>query len=243
MNSTPQPLAQQLQSLLGLAHAPIAITFCHSMPNGIPELDNDYPSATADGRTGAVPAGCVFWVKASESTFLTKPADHGNCSVGSLTHGLISLSEAAERADVEAICEADWVNPEIFPHIPTVKKKPQAIVYGPLADAVDEPDIVLLRLGAKQVMQLHAATPDLQFEGKPQCHIIAIAYEQRQTAVSVGCMLSRVRTGMANNEMTCAIPFDKLADILTELEKVCAADRLVAAYASEDKARFDQASR
>ena len=237
--STYQELSEQIQSLLGLTHPPIAITFCDSEPVAVPGLDDSYPEPTADGRTGAVAAGCVFWTKAGDRTFKTKPADHGNCSVGSLTHGLIPLSEAATRADVQAICEAEWVNPEIFPHIPTVQDRPEAIVYGPLADTVDEPDIVLLRLQAKQAMQLHSAVPSLQFEGKPQCHIIPIAIEQKQPAISVGCMLSRVRTGMGNSEMTCAIPIDQLSGIVAELEKVCRADQLVAAYASEDKARFN----
>ncbi len=234
-----QSLSEQLQSLLGLSHVPIAITFHDSVPSDIPALESDYPDPTADGRTGAVPASCVFWTRAGEKTFMTKPEDHGNCSVGSLTHGLIELSEAATRADVQAICEANWVSPEIFPHIPTVKKRPESIVYGPLADATDDPDIVLLRLVAKQAMQLHSATPTLRFEGKPQCHIIPIAHEQKQAAVSVGCMLSRVRTGMGNSEMTCTIPFEQLSGIVSELQKVCDADRMVAAYASEDKARFN----
>lgn len=234
-----QELSERVQSLLGLSHPPIAITFCDSEPSAVPGLDADYPEPTADGRTGAAPAGCVFWTKAGERTFKTMPADHGNCSVGSLTHGLIPLSEAATRADVQAICEAGWVDPDIFPHIPTVRKRSEAIVYGPLANAENEPDIVLLRLQAKQAMQLHSAVPSLQFEGKPQCHIIPIAVEQRQPAISVGCMLSRVRTGLGNSEMTCAIPIDQLSGIIAELEKVCRADQLVAAYASEDKQRFN----
>ena len=233
-----QSLSQQLKTLLGLTHEPIAITFCDSVPNDVSEYGAEHPAPTEDGRTGAVPAGCVFWVKANDRTFSTVPADHANCSVGSLTHGLIPLEEAATHADVQAICEAKWVDPAVFPHIPTVADRPESIVYGPLADASSDPDIVLLRLVAKQAMQLHSAIPSLQFEGKPQCHIIPIAREQKQPAVSVGCMLSRVRTGMNNNEMTCAIPFDQLPQVIESLSEVCAADRLVAAYASEDSARF-----
>ena len=234
-----ESLSEKLQSHLGLAHPPIAITFCDSVPSDVPELEADYPEPTEDGRTGAVAAGCVFWIKASEGTFATKPSDHGNCSVGSLTHGLISLEEAAGHSDVQAICEANWVTPEIFPHIPTVSKKPEAIVYGPLSEAAKDPHVVLLRLLARQAMQLHAAIPDLRFEGKPQCHIIPIAHEHQEPAVSVGCMLSRVRTGMGNSEMTCTIPYDRLSEVVAQLESVCAADRLVAAYASQDKVRFN----
>ena len=231
-------MAIELRDLLGLSHAPIAISFRNEVPSDIPGFGEDYPTPTEDGRTGAVAAGCVFWTKASDRTFATTPEDHGNCSVGSLTHGLIALEEAATRADVQAICEAEWVNPEIFPHIPTVKKKPESIVYGPLADAKDDPDIVFLRMIGKQVMQLHSAVPSLRFEGKPQCHIVPIALESKEPAVSVGCMLSRVRTGMTNNEMTCAIPYGQLPEILASLRKVCAADRMVASYASEDGERF-----
>ena len=236
--SNHQTMSDKLVELLGLTHAPIGITFCDTVPSDIPGFGASYPDKTEDGRTGAVAAGCVFWTEAHDRTFATVPADHGNCSVGSLTHGLISLEEAATRADVQAVCEANWVTPEIFPHIPTVAEQPESIVYGPLAEATNDPDVVLLRLVAKQAMQLHSAVPSIQFEGKPQCHIIPIAREQKKPAVSVGCMLSRVRTGMNNNELTCAIPFDQLQQVIDSLEGVCEADRLVAGYASQDKKRF-----
>ncbi len=230
--------ANQIREMLGLSHSPIAITFCDDVPEGISNYGGTYPEPTADGRTGAVAAGCVFWTEASTETFVTIPADHANCSVGSLTHGLISLDEAATKADVAAVCEAKWVDPEIFPHIPTVQKKYSAIVYGPLAETALEPDIVLLRLNAKQAMQLHSALPSIRFEGKPQCHIVPISLEQNEAAISVGCMLSRVRTGFSNSEMTCTIPYEQISNLVDALHAVCSADRSVAAYASQDAARF-----
>jgi len=75
-------------------------------------------------------------------------------------------------------------------------------------------------------------------EGKPQCHIIAIAKEQQEVAASVGCMLSRVRTGLPNSQMTCAIPARRLAEVVERLKTTCAADTTVAAYAAEDARRF-----
>ena len=65
---------------------------------------------------------------------------------------------------------------------------------------------MFLRLNGKQLMVLSDAMPGLRIEGKPQCHIVAIAKEQGEIAASVGCALSRVRTGMPPTEMTCAIP-------------------------------------
>ena len=232
-------MADELVELLSLSQPPLAISFCDEVPSNVDRYESDYPSEADDGRTGAVPAGCVFWVKAAERTFATIPQDHGNCSVGSLTHGMISLEEAATRADVQAVCEAKWVSPEIFPHIPTVQSKPSAVVYGPYSDSPVDADVIFLRLNAKQAMQLQSAVPSMLFEGKPQCHIIAIAKEQRKPAISVGCMLSRVRTGLSNSEVTCALPADQIAGILESLRAATAADRMVAQYASEDASRFN----
>ena len=51
-------------------------------------------------------------------------------------------------------------------------------------------------------------------------------------------MLSRVRTGMSNNEVTCAIPIQRVPELIERLHKARAADNLVAAYAAEDFRRF-----
>ena len=106
------------------------------------------------------------------------------------------------------------------------------------SDTHVDPDVVLLRLNPKQVMILHDAMPGMRMEGKPQCHIIAIAKEQQEVAASVGCMLSRVRTGLPNSQMTCAIPARRLAEVVERLKATCAADTTVAAYAAEDARRF-----
>src|SRR5690348_13930889 len=92
----------ELRALLGLAVPPIAIAFADSVPAGLARPTGTMPSPTDDGRTGAVPAGCVFWNKATDSAFATVAADHGNCSVGSYTHGFKTLAEAAQDADVQA---------------------------------------------------------------------------------------------------------------------------------------------
>ena len=233
-------LAGELTELLTLQTPPLAITFTQEEPAGVPRYEGTMPAPTPDGRTGKVSAGCVFWMKAVDRTFHTCAEDHGNCSVGSLTHGFISLDVAAKRADVKALVDACWVTPGVFPHIPVVKQRPKCVVYGPLSDARIDPDVVFIRLNGKQAMVLHDALPDLRFEGKPQCHIIPIAKEQGQVTLSVGCMLSRVRTGMPNTEVTCAIPGTKLKEIVSKLKTTCGADKAVATYAAEDARRFGQ---
>src|SRR5207245_4118525 len=118
-----------------------------------------------------VPAGWRCWVEPPTKPFSPVPEDHGNCSVGSVTHGLIPLSEAAPRGDVAELLAAGWVTEDMFPQIPAVSERPGAITYGPLGEASADPDVVLLRLNAKQLMVLSDALPGLRVEGKPQCQI------------------------------------------------------------------------
>ena len=231
-------LAAELQELLSLDMAPIAITFLDAVPAGVLPYEGTMPAPTPDGRTGKVAAGCVFWVQAADRTFATLPADHGNCSVGSMTHGFKTMQEVAGNADVAALLASGWVTMDMVPQIPVVHQQPQCVTYGPLSDTPVDPDVVLLRLNPKQVMILHDAVPDMRMEGKPQCHIIAIAKEVQEVAASVGCMLSRVRTGLPNSQMTCAIPARRCAEVVQRLRATCAADTTVAAYAAEDARRF-----
>jgi len=234
----PASQAEALTSILGLSHPPLAITFSSEAPGGIAPFDTAMPEPTPDGRTGRVAAGCVFWVEASNKTFSTVAEDHDNCSVGSMTHGFKTLEEAAQGVDVAALVQSEWLTPDVFPQIPTVSEKPGFVTYGPLAEATSDPDVVFIRLNGKQTMMLHDAWPDLRIEGKPQCHIIPIAKEAGEVALSVGCMLSRVRTGMSNNEVTCAIPAEKVCELLDRLKTANSADMKVAAYAAADAKRF-----
>jgi uncharacterized protein (DUF169 family) len=232
-------LAEELADSLGLQNPPLAISFTQQPLPGVEPFAEPMPEPTADGRSGRVPAGCVFWMKAAQGTFSTVAEDHANCSVGSVTHGFKSLQEVGDKADVGTLVSAGWVAPEMFPQIPVVSQKYAYVTYGPLKDAAQVPDVVFLRINAKQAMTISDAFPDLRFEGKPQCHIVAIAKEQEKVAVSVGCMLSRVRTGMPNTEMTCAIPGKRLAEVVQRIKTTAVIDASVANYASEDSQRFE----
>lgn len=142
---TPAYQARVLASLLGLSSPPVAITFSSETPTGVPHYDDPMPLPASDGRTGRVSAGCVFWIKARDKSFTTAAEDHGNCSVGSLTHGLKTLEQAAEGGDVVALIESEWVSPDVFPEIPTVRGNPNFVTYGPLATVQSDPDVVLDR--------------------------------------------------------------------------------------------------
>jgi uncharacterized protein (DUF169 family) len=231
-------LASTLTDSLRLGAPPIAITFAAEAPAEVPAFDQPMPAPTDDGRTGRVPAGCVFWMKGAERTFSTVAEDHGNCSVGSVTHGFKTLEDVAGNSDVAALLESGWVTMDVVPQIPVVTEKPGAVVYGPLSETPIDPDVVLLRVNGKQMMTVADAWPGLRIEGKPQCHIVAIAKEQGELAASVGCALSRVRTGMNVAEMTMAIPGTRLAEFVDALAQTAAVDGVVARYAADDARRF-----
>jgi uncharacterized protein (DUF169 family) len=238
VNTNWKKLASDITRLLNLKLRPIAITFSDGAPKEVPPFEGAMPEPTADGRTGKVPAGCVFWAKSVERTFTTVPEDHGNCSVGCYTHGLKTLNEISENSDVSKLLECGWVTEDMLSQIPAVKERSNFVTYGPLEDTAVDPDVVLIFINGIQAMLLHDSVPDMHIEGKPQCHIIPMAKERKQIAMSVGCMLSRVRTGMAATEMTCAIPAIRLTEVISSLEKTRMADSVVATYASEDTHRF-----
>lgn len=231
-------VASELESLLDLDVPPLAITFSDEAPAGVPTFDEPMSEPAEDDRRGRVSASCVFWMRGAERTFTTVPEDHGNCSVGRMTHGFAKLSDVAGNSDVAALFESGWVGMDDVPKIPVVSRSYGHVTYGPLPETSVDPDIVFLRLTPKQLMILNDAVPEMSLEGKPQCHIIAMAKEQKVVAASIGCMLSRVRTEMGSHEMSCAIPGSSLGDVVGRLRRAESIDSTVATYAARDKQRF-----
>ena len=233
-------LSDRLVSSLHLQTSPVAIAFSESPPSSVPSFDSPMSAPATDGRRGRVPASCVFWVHGAERPFSTVPEDHGNCSVGRVTHGLATLEEVAGNDDVSALLASGWVDADDVAGLPTVSGGPGAITYSPLAETPDdvEPDVILMRVNGRQMMVVSDAIPSLSISGKPQCHIVAVAKEQKIAAASVGCALSRARTGMTPDEMTCALPASELESIVTAVEKAAATDQEVARYAASDARRF-----
>ena len=222
-------LAQELVRLLDLDHPPVAVAF-----------HEHEPAEQLRTRPAPGPAGCCFWQQAEQRRLHTTAADHANCSVGSYTHGLISLGEAAAGEDTAALVGSGWVTAADLGSAPHVAATPAAITYEPL-DEADAADVVLVRLTASSLMALQGACPELAVVTNPQCQIVPLALEGT-IAVSPGCAVSRVRTGLPPGELTCALPARELADIVARLERSLAADAAVSAYADEDvRANFTPA--
>lgn len=230
--------SRSLTEALGLRSPPIAITFSDEVPEGLEPYGGKRPAPAADGRTGPVPAGCVFWTKALERSFTTVAADHANCSVGTLVHGFADMEAVASNSDVAALFESGWVAPEDVAAIPVVSGPTGSVSYGPLSEVSREPDVVMVRVGAGALMALEDAVPDLQIGGKPQCRVVALAKQQGVVAASLGCTLSRARTGQPDDELTCAIPGGRLGEVLEALARRATVNSLAESYAAADLERF-----
>lgn len=235
---TQETLSSRLVELLDLAHPPIAITFLDQVPDdGTPRFDQPMSESTPDGRSGRVPAPCVFWSHAEEGTFDTLAEDHGNCSVGAFTHGFVEAADILDKTDVGTLLDVGWVTMEAFASVVALERTPAGVRYGPLAEATVTPDVVLLRVYPRQMMELNDAV-EVEWSGKPQCQILPRAAEAGLIAASMGCALSRARTGMGDDELTVAIPGNRVAEVVEALEQVTGADDAVVEYALADKARF-----
>ena len=226
---TTTTLVQELSRLLDLGHPPVAVTF----------HQQELPPESA-GRPAPEPAGCCFWAGAESERVHTRAVDHAHCSVGSYTHGFISLAEAAGGEDTAALVGTGWVTEADLAGARSVACTPAAITYEPLHEAEDA-DVVLVRLTASSLMSLQGACPELTLVTKPQCQIVPLALEGR-VAVSPGCAVSRVRTGLPADELTCALPAHELPGIVARLQRSLAADAAVSAYADADiRQNFAQA--
>jgi uncharacterized protein (DUF169 family) len=218
--STSTVLALRISDLLGLTEAPVAVTF-----DAAPGTDTANPVA-------AQPAGCCFWGPAEHRRLDTVAADHANCSVGSYTHGLIPLEQAAAGEDTAALVGSGWVGEADLMAAAALPFRPSSITYQPLAEA-QNPDVVLVRLSPSALMTLLSAVPDLVLARKPQCVIVPLAYAG-QVAVSPGCAVSRTRTDLEEDELTCAIPASHLESLIERLEASTAADRAASEFAAAD---------
>jgi uncharacterized protein (DUF169 family) len=231
-------LSDALTDLLGLEHAPIAITFHDQLPDdGVPRFDNPMSAPTEDGRSGRAAAPCVFWMHAHEKTFDTLAEDHGNCSVGRFTHGFAEAADILDKTDVAALLDVGWVTMEAFAGVAALSRRPKGVRYGPLADAGSNPDVVLLRVTPRQMMEINDAV-EVDWSGKPQCQILPRAADDGVIAASMGCALSRARTGMGDDELTVAVPGHRVEELVAALRPVTTADGAVVGYAVADLARF-----
>jgi len=185
---------------------------------------NQPPAGVEHAPAG--PASCSYWKRAAEGeVFWTDAADHQSCPIGAHTHGApLSDAKKAELGElVGTMVQLGYLRMEDVPLIPHRKEPLRAAVYAPLEKMPCEPDVVLVRGTAAQLMilveaaQAAGVAPDAPAMGRPTCAALPQALESGRPAVSLGCVGNRVYTGLAEGEGYVAIPAVALAAVAGKL--------------------------
>jgi uncharacterized protein (DUF169 family) len=219
--------AKQLQDLLGLKMAPVALTFRASAPPGVPHV------------AAAGPSGCSYWKRAAQGeTFYTEAADHYHCPVGAYTHGIdLPPAQLQElQGVVGTMVSLGYIRGEEVPGIPRREGPFGVAVYGPLADAADPPDVVLVRGNARQLMLLEEAVQaagagaPAPLLGRPTCAAVPLAQQTQRGVSSLGCIGNRVYTDLGDDEFYYALPGKHLAAVTDKLATIVKANAELEKY-------------
>lgn len=219
---------QQIVSATKAERRPVAVTFLDAEPNGIQKFD------------GSEPSGCSFWrLAAAGSSFYTLPQNHFNCAVGAYTHN-IPLSPEREKETEQTLkmmFDLGYMKPEEVPQIPRLPKAPKAILYSPLSEASNQPDVVLFALKPAGAMLLQEAATragvgtGASALGRPTCMALPASL-QHGAITSLGCMGNRVYTGLREDEMYVVLRGKDLPAVVDALNTIATANAALQQYAT-----------
>ena len=222
--------ARKLEDLLGLRFHPVAIAFRPS------------PTAGVSRISASAPSGCTYWKLAAEGqVFYTEAADHYNCPVGAHTHGidLPPGKEAELQGLIGTMLDLGYLREAEIASIPRRKAPFGVAIYSPWALSPCDPDVILLRGSAKQLMLLTEAARAAgvsgteEIMGRPTCAMIPAALARQGAATSLGCIGNRVYTGLEDGELYAVIAGGKIATVLAELPAIVEANRQLEAFHRE----------
>jgi uncharacterized protein (DUF169 family) len=215
---------------LNLDRPPVAVAFLPSPPADLRRIDRP------------MPAGCSYWKHASEGhAFYTSPEDHENCAVGAFTHGVTLGPDKATELEslVGTMVQLRYLRSEEVAGIPRRDAPMQTVAYAPLGQASFEPDVVVFRGNARQIMLIsEAARAAGIFEsaaamGRPACAMIPQAASSAAGVASVGCIGNRVYTELGDDELYFGVPGSALARVLEQLDVIQTANAALEAFHRE----------
>jgi uncharacterized protein (DUF169 family) len=215
-------IGKALQDLLGLELPPVAIAFRESAPANMPRIDSP------------APAGCGYWRLAAEGrVFYTEALDHYTCPVGAHTHGVELPPDVAQELNglVQTMVQMQYIKMEEIPTIPRRQHPFRVALYAPLADASFDPDVVLIRGTAKQLMLVAEAAQAVGIAsggatmGRPTCAILPESLQSGLATASFGCIGNRVYTGLGDDEGYYAIPGAHVPEVVDKLATIVEANR------------------
>jgi uncharacterized protein (DUF169 family) len=217
----------QLAELLGLKTPPVAVTFQAAAPANVPRV------------AAAGPSSCTYWKWAAEGmTFYTEASDHYQCPIGGYTHG-VNLPPAQMQelqGVVGTMVGLGYLRCEEVANIPRRQDRFGVAVYAPLDRAPVEPDVVLLRGNAAQIMLVEEAAQaagiggGTALMGRPTCAALPMAMAGGRGVASLGCVGNRVYTDMTDDELYYALPGKHLAAVVEKLAVIVNANSQLEKY-------------
>jgi len=219
--------ASQLAELLELDRDPVAVAFLDTPPEGLPRTEQ------------MAAAGCGYWKRAADGeAFYTEATDHYGCPIGAHTHG-IDLPEE-QGAELEGVIgtmvELEYLEMQEVAGIPRREEPFGVVGYAPLAETTFEPDVVLVRGSARQMMALaeaaHAAGVACQTSmvGRPTCAAIPEVMQSGLSATNLGCIGNRVYTELGDDELYFAFAGRQLEKIVERLSAIVNANKQLEKY-------------
>jgi uncharacterized protein (DUF169 family) len=223
----PMSTAKQLQDLLELRSPPVAVTFQPTAPANVSRI----------ASTG--PASCSYWkLAAAGETFYTDAPDHYTCPIGAYTHGVDLPPERAQELQgvMGTMIQLGYLRPEEVPAMPRREERFGVAVYAPFADAPAEPDVVLVRGNARQVMLLEEAAQAAgagsksPLMGRPTCAALPAALRSGRGVASLGCIGNRIYTDLPDDELYYALPGRHVHAVVEKLAGIVHANQELAKY-------------
>ena len=221
--------AKTLQQTLALKWPPISIAFTKERPSDIERIDERAPS------------GCTYWKLAAEGkVFYTEAADYYGCPICAYTHAVELPPEQNKELEsmIETMVGVSYLKMEEVTTIPKREEPFRFAIYAPLANSPVEPDVVILRGNAKQMMLLAEAanasgiSASTGIMGRPTCAMIPAVMKTQQSAMSLGCVGNRVYNDLDSSEMYCAFSGVILRLALVKLSAVARANLELHAFHS-----------
>jgi len=183
-------LAQQLTTDLELTTPPIQITYLESAPEGVTR----YP--------GVAPSVCTYFAEGRSAPFYADLKAHEACEVGAFVLGIPPEGEAGGRlmSMVGLMHKEGYIAPGEEAQIPRNAKPPKFVAYGPLGSLPMPPTNVLIFAPPKSAMfAVEAAGGSAPMNGRPMCAIVPTLNHGANVAISIGCIGSRIFTGLPTN--------------------------------------------
>src|SRR5690242_2902072 len=224
----------QLEHVLQLKYPPVAIAFRDSAPSNMKRVESP------------APAGCGYWRLATEGqVFYTEASDHYTCPVGAHTHGVELPANVATALNglIQTMVQMQYISMDEIPAIPRRRDPFRVALYAPLSAATFEPDVVLVRGTAKQLMLMAEAAQSAGIAsggatmGRPTCAILPESLQSGRATASFGCIGNRVYTGLGDDEGYYAIPGANVPEVVNKLAVLVEANRQLHHFHKERAAR------